>query len=110
MKKYLKRKLINLLVKHLYKFVTVEDVLVQTKNGFFINGKKIETKYIKELKGQSKIILDLEAYQLIRRELIEVSNETMFSKSKDFDDVMFGKAMLYCLDLLHQKLTKLSNM
>lgn len=110
MKRWLQKKCINFLVKKLYKFVTVDEVLIQTKDGFFVNGKRIETKFIKELKGQAEIILGLEVYQLVRRELMEVANESMFTKSKNFDDMMFGKAMLFCLDLLHQKLTKLSKM
>lgn len=110
MRRWLRRKLINFVVKRLYKFVSADEVLIQTRGGLFINGQPLELKHVKELQGQAKIIIEMDVYKLIRRELIEISNRKMFNESKNIDDMMFGKAMLYCLDLIHQKLSKLSKM
>jgi hypothetical protein len=110
MKRWLRRKLINLLVRHLFRFVTVDDILVQKRDGFYLGDRKIEMKFIKELKGQADIILDMEVYQLVRKELMYVADKRMFDSSVNYDDMMFGKAMLYCLDLIHQKFTKLSSL
>lgn len=110
MKRWLKRKLINILVRKLFKFVTVDEILLQKKDGFYVGERKIEQKFMKELKGQANILLDMEVYQLVRKELTYVADKRMFEASADYDDMMFGKAMLYCLDLIHQKFTKLSGL
>lgn len=111
MKRWLKKKFIHLLVRHLFKFVTIDDILTQKRDGFwYVGDKKIEKKFIQELKGQAKIIIEMEAYQLVRKELMYIADKRMFDASVNYDDMMFGKAMLYCLDIIHQKFTKLSSM
>lgn len=108
MRRWLKRKLINFIVKRLYKFITVDDIMVQKADGFYVGDTRLEKKHLQELKQQADVILNLEAYKLIQKELAHAANVKMFRESKDFDDMYFGKAMLYCLDVIHKKLTKLS--
>lgn len=110
LRRWLKRKFINLLVKHIYKFVTVEQILEQRGKDIYLMGKKLEPKYVNEMRNQAITILDLEVYQLIMREMHAEANRQMFLKSQTFDDMMFGKAMLFCLDVINQKLVKLSQL
>ena len=110
MRRWLQKKLINFLVKHLYRFVTLDEIITQKADGLYVGKTKLEKKHIQEIKSQAQVVLSLEVYKLIQREMVNISNEHMFKKSQSFDDMVFGKAMLYCLDLIHQKLTKLSEM
>ena len=106
----MQQKFINFLVKRLFNFIPVEEILVQKSDGFYINGKKLEKKVMNEVRTQAKAILEFETYQLVRKELTYLANKKMFDDALVTEDLIFGKAMLYVLDIIHQKFTKLSDM
>ena len=110
MKKYLRRKLINLLVKHLYKWQTEEDILIQNKDGVFLFGKKLSREQIDDIRQQADMMKNLELYQILQQELTKTANKNIFFSSTDIDDCYFGKVQLYLLDVIDKKLSRLSNL
>ena len=61
-------------------------------------------------KDQAEVIRSSEAWREVKKHIVLESNRLMFEKSKSTDDLFFGKAMLYNLDLLDQYLELLTKL
>jgi hypothetical protein len=93
------RKILNYILKNKLKALTEKD-LINWANADD-NKRKI---YIEQAKEISKLKL----YKDIMKHLKASSQEMMFTKSKSWEDMYFGKAMLYNIDLIEQFIETLS--
>jgi hypothetical protein len=88
-------------VKKLLKGVVEEDILPITEM----------SDSDKEMLGkQAKLVKDLEVWKRIKSQMQEEAKKRMFERSKNFDDMIFGKACLYIIDVIEQKLENLSKL
>lgn len=111
MKKYLQRLFINWLVKDLFNALDVHDILdIRGKGIVIYRGKRLTEEAIQLIKDGSTYILESVAWKMLTNEAKLAANQRMFEKSKVIDDIMFGKAMLYDLELLDQKLKQFSQL
>ncbi len=74
----------------------------------FIGDYEITDKLKKVLKEESAYIKNTELWKIMRNTLIKITHEVMFEKSKDFEDMRTGKAMLYNLDIQQKLLEKIN--
>lgn len=63
---------------------------------------------MESIKMEAEYIKNSVTYQLLRKDMQYLAQQTMFDKSQTFDDVLFGKASLYVIDVLHKKIHKLA--
>lgn len=109
--KWIKRKIINWLVRGLYKGITEDDVLRVTKRGDMKIGKVILSGGERNnIIDQAKSILEFELWELLQRDIQYSAEKKMCEKSASFDDVYFGKAAMWNLDMIRLKLDKISRM
>ncbi|MHA1541420.1 MAG: hypothetical protein ACTSQH_00415 [Candidatus Hodarchaeales archaeon] len=108
----MKKRLLNFLLRYLFNAVTEDDILKYNKaNKKFYKGKReITAASIMSLKSQAQSIIDMDAWNILLKDLKVVSNKRIYESSTSIDDIIFGKAMLFSLDVLEKKLISLSNL
>ncbi len=106
----IKIKILNYLVKHLFNGVTDEDILHHDGQTLYLGKKPLSVRDVKEICNGAKVIQEMYTWQLISRELKQIANQTMYEKSKDIDDMIFGKVILLVVDLIEKKLSKLASL
>ena len=107
--KNLKIKLINWCLKHLFNSVTSNDVLVWNGKAFIVGDKVLPDADAYDIISGADGIKRSYVWQLLVKDLKHTSNKMMYEKSQGEDDMIFGKACLYIIDLLEKKLDNLSN-
>lgn len=111
MKQWLRKKLINLLVKRLFNGLTEDDVLkVRGKNVILYKGFKLKPEKIESIKVDAKTFRDSVIWKLLSDDMKYVANKRMFEVSESMDDMMAGKMVLYTIDLINKKLDNLSKL
>lgn len=108
-KRYLKRKVIEYVTKHLLRSITEGDVLRRGKDGIIrARGRKLSNEMVDQLQNEAEYINNSITFKLLMDDMEYLAHQTMFEKSQSFDDVMFGKAMLYNIDVLKKKINNLA--
>jgi hypothetical protein len=97
----IKKKIFNLLLAKLFLAVT-EDTLIPTRN--------LEEGQRKELAAQARFIKESDLWKRMLLETKRKAQQQMFEKSMSWDDMYFGKAMLYVIDMLDKRLEALSKL
>lgn len=97
--KKLKRLILNYILRNKLKALTLDDLIDWSKMD-----KEKRKAYVEEAKAMNKMIL----FKDIIKHLKASSNEMMFTKAKSYNDMYFGKAMLYNVDLIEQFINTVS--
>jgi len=95
----MKKLLLNWILKNKFKALTEKAVIDWSKMN-----ETDQKVYIE----QAKAIKEMKLFGDLMEHLKYASQETMFNKSKSWDDMYFGKAMLYSVDLMEQFIKTLS--
>lgn len=108
----MKKRLLNFLLKHLFNAITEDDVLkYHKKNGKFYLGKnEVGGNRIISFRSQAITIKESTVWELLLKDMKLIANKKMYESSTTIDDVVFGKAMLYTLDVLDKKIDSLSKL
>lgn len=108
-KKLILRHATHFVVKHLLKTITEEDVLRPAANGgIMVRGKVISREQQEQLEAEAEYIKNSVTMKLLLKDMEYLAHQTMFEKSSSFDDMLFGKAMLYVIDILKKKIHNLA--
>jgi len=106
-----KQKIADSVMNELYHAVTHSDGLVgDAKGRLILDGKLLPDHDRNVLVGQAKAIKDMHLLKILLRDLKNIACKRMYESSQSFDDLMFGKAMLYSLDVIEKKLEKLASL
>ena len=96
------RKLIgNKLVSYLYCVPDSSKILKYRKSSqiLYLNGEQISDIETNSLIQEARFIEKTKLWEIMQNNLVEAARKTMFDKAKTTDDLFFGKAILYCLDI-----------
>ena len=100
--------ILNWLVKSLFKGLRKNDVF-RVKNGKLqLDGEECKHDHALKYRDEALKILHSPVWKMVNDKIVYKAEEAMFKKSKTTDDLFFGKAMLYDLDLVNECLKKLS--
>lgn len=105
--KSLKRRILNRALKRLYNTISVDDVLQTKGNVLFVGDKEISQTILNNLQQEATLIKDMYLWQILTNHVKFLSNERMFDKSKNDDDIVFGKATLYNLKIQEDIINKI---
>ena len=107
----------NKLLSYLFCIFTEDDFLQvkftdkDQKRGVVYDGKKpLEAKHALELASQARVILQFEMFQKLEASMKYSANEMLFNKSKNEEDMIAGKMVLYSLDIFRKKLESISKL
>lgn len=111
MLKRIKHKILNLVIKHLFNGVTEQDVLKVDRSGkMYHRGQPLPAKHVESLASSARLIRELDVYKYVLTDMQYTANKRMYVDGTNTDDMLFGKAMLYCLEVIDLKFKNLSNM
>ena len=106
-----KKIFINYLVKDLYKGVTADDIVQLKADGVYIEGRKMTREEIDFTRAAADNFRNSFLWKRIMKDRVKyVANLRMFEKSVSDADMIFGKAMLYDLEILDKLLVALSKL
>jgi len=97
----IKKKILNILLSKLFLAVTEKDLILLRD---LEDGQKIE------LIAQARLIKESDVWERMLLEIKHKAQKQMFTKSVSWDDMYFGKAVLYVVDLLDRRLEALSKL
>ena len=106
----IKVKIANYLLKHLFNTVTADDILVYNPNDktFQVADKTLPAGDKQDIISGARSIKNMYVWKMINKDMKYQSNKAIYEKSENVDDILFGKAILYTLDVIDRKLKKLS--
>lgn len=112
MKGYLQAKFINLIIKHLFKGVLVEDILTfkDTPSGkkVYYKGEELPREKVDRLRNDAEIFARSDIWYLMKRNIRFASEQKVIENPVTSKyDVIFAKAMIYNLEVLENIITKL---
>ena len=112
-KKRLQKLFIGFLVKHLYKGITSDDVLALQVNPRTLKpmityqGKSLDPERLMKIKEDAEVFENSFLYKLMDTNTRLASQNKMFPQSNVDNDLLFGKAMLYNLQVQKETLEKI---
>lgn len=110
MKKWLRKKFINILVKNLYQGLTEEDILILKNGGVYWHGKLVPHDRLSTIAEGAERFENSLVWKALSSEVEYQAEKRMFRKSLNYDDMMFGKAMLYNIEIIEEKMKYLKNL
>lgn len=106
----MKRKILAYITRKLLVTITEYDILVTRNRKLYLRGEELSKEQQDVLASESRILAQSRPLNLILREMKYLSNKQMFENSKTTDDMIFGKAMLYTIDIIEKKINSLSKL
>lgn len=98
----------NYLLKHLFNTITADDILVYKDKAFQVAGKTLPVKDKQDIVSGARNIKRMFVWEMINKDIQFQANRMMYESSKNVDDMIFGKAILFTLDVISLKIDKLS--
>jgi hypothetical protein len=98
------------LVKHLFNAVSDADFLRIYGKNIYIGNQKLNDAQVKELTNGARTLIRMEVWNVMMNQLKIAARRKMYEKSTSYNDMYFGKAMLYNIDVMEEKVRKLSQM
>ena len=106
----MRQRVLNYLLRHLFNAVTEEDVLLYKGNKFYVGGMELPDSDSQDIISGAKGMKEMYIFQLLMKDMKNEANKAIYHKSKTMDDVNFGKAMLFTIDVIEKKIEHLSNL
>lgn len=106
-KKLDKQKELNKIVKTLFKGITKDDVLKQTPKGLQVGDTVLPVKDVEALIQQAQSLSQSFLWKLLLRDATYQANLMMFDNASSYEDMYFGKAVLYVVDLFEKRIDEL---
>lgn len=106
----LQAEFIDFLVKDLFHAVTTEHFLISRGPNMYLGGQLLNSGDKMELISGAQTLKQLMVWQVLMKEMKGVAGRRIIEESKTIEDIVFGKAMLYALDVLEKKIENLANL
>lgn len=106
--KYIKHRLFLWLVKDLFCGLLESDILTEVKGKMRYRGKTLSPDEAEQIKTDAQRFKDSLIWKMLSDEVRWNANYIMYTQSKDFDGMIFGKAALWAVDVLDKVIARLS--
>lgn len=101
---------INLITKDLFNTKSEKDIISLKGRDIIYRGKVLTDGEKKSIIGQAEVIKKLEIWNILQDELKYLANKKMYYDSKNEEDILFAKAILWTVDILGKKIDNLSKL
>ena len=102
------KKLKQYLFKYLFNGITDKDILkIDSKGVLYQDGKKLSSGQTSALINDAIRFEESELWKFMKNEVRYIANKHIFEKSTNTDDLMWGKSILYGIDLQDQLVKRL---
>lgn len=98
----MKQKLLNFIIRNIFNGFTEYDVVTFNKASkmVFINGKQLTDQEVNSYKEEAHLIMQTQLWKLAESTLTKNAHDKLITNSVNWEDVYFGKAMLYNLSVI----------
>jgi len=110
LKRKIARKITQYLVRNLLVALTEDDILTLTNKGWYLRGRKLSPEDIGQLKDEASMLKKSVLWELMSHDIRFLANDRMFEKSATEGNSVFGRAMLYNLNLMGQFLDRITKL
>lgn len=100
--------LLNWILRNLYNTITADDILIYNAGKFIVAGKELPEADRTDIITGADAIRKMFVWELLARDMKFQANKLIFEKQETIDDAIFGKAVLFVIDVLEKKLKNLS--
>ena len=108
--KRLKYKLIYWLAKKLLPLVDEKEIITFTKNQkVFVGGQELTVGELNNLRAEADVIGKMRLWNIIVNNLNEKVQKKVYFDATDVTDLLFGKTVLYVLNLQKEFIDKLKH-
>jgi hypothetical protein len=102
---------INLITSELFNKSKREKDVLQVKGGqLVLHGKTLNADQRAELANQARDLQKMSLVRVLLDELYYLGSKKIYHDSTTVEDLQFGKAVLWTVDILEQKIDNLSKM
>lgn len=98
----------NWILRNLFNSITVDDILIQDSKGFTVAGHLIPKAEMQDIHNGARTMQTMLVWKCLVNDIKYTANKMIYYNSKNEDDLIFGKAVLYTVDLMEKKLEHLS--
>ena len=105
----IRTRLIHWLARHLLNPITEDDLFKGKGRDWYFQGKVLPPETVSKLKQDAKIFHDSLLWNILKNESKYRANEIIYEKSTKIDDILFGKALLFEIDVLEKKINEIAN-
>lgn len=100
--------IINWILKNLFNSITEKEVLKYINGKFIVEGTVLSKSESQKIVNGADKILSLDTWKYLNQDLKYGANKMIYDKQQTVDDALFGKAVLYVIDLQEKKLKHLT--
>lgn len=100
--------ILNKVFEYLFPFSDVAKILTSDKQGhLYLGGVLIEKQKLSDLKNEVRLLKNTGIWEIITYTLKHQAQETIFSKSLDYQDLINGKMILYTINVQEKMIEKI---
>lgn len=104
------KKHIDLITKKLFTIKTEKDILRLEGRDVVYKGEVLTDAGKKSIISQAETIKKMELWEMLQDELKYLACKKMYFDSKTEEDILFGKAILWTIDILGKKVDNLAKL
>lgn len=103
-----KHELLTELVAKSFNTISEKDILQQQKGEWVYGDKILQKNEIMLLKSEVSSLLNMKLWRVLQTDIKYQANRMMFLKSKNGDDLIAGKFIIYTLDIIKSVLNRIT--
>jgi hypothetical protein len=103
-----KHEILTMSVRKFFNTITAEDILKEKEGQWFYEGKALNEATKKLLISQAEVLKEWQLWKILQDDIRYQANKRMFLDSKTENDLIAGKIMLWNLDVISDRLKKMS--
>lgn len=104
----MKKKWINFLVREIFVAVPPHDILREVHGQWYFNGRAISRQDMERLKFDAERLVKSKLWQILSTEYRFKASQLIAYKSSTIEDTLFGKALLYWIEVTEEHLDLIS--
>ena len=109
--KKLKNKLVHMMWNHLIKTHNVileKEIIVLSNKTLYYKGSKVTDEVARDLRADATHLLNSQLWKMITEQANSLAYDRIINKSKDKDDLIAPKAVIYTVQIFNDIIKKLS--
>ena len=108
---FLRKHLIHFITSHLFNGITKDDILqVKSKDVIIYKGKELNGEQKLDLRRDAEQFGKSVIWKLLSDDAKYQANLRMFEQSTDIQGMMFGKAVLFAIDVIDKRIEQFKNL
>jgi hypothetical protein len=104
----MKRRIRNFLLKNLFNSISEYDIICKKGKYFFIGDDRLPDHYLNQLEEEAKAIQVTDLWKYLLKDAKYQANKQIYVKSRTEEDIYWGKALLWAIDILETKVKELA--